>query len=84
MLYGNGMGSGGWILMTLSTVALWALLIAAVVVAVRALKPQVPGAMPPGSGSTAAEDVLADRFARGDIDADEYDRRLRTLRDARH
>jgi hypothetical protein len=28
--------------------------------------------------------VLADRFARGEIDADEYHQRLDTLRQARH
>ncbi|WP_157172078.1 SHOCT domain-containing protein [Nocardia higoensis] len=33
---------------------------------------------PPRSGPTARE-VLADRFARGDIDDEEYLRRLRTL-----
>jgi putative membrane protein len=31
----------------------------------------------------AAEDVLAERFARGDIDEDEYRRRMTALREQR-
>jgi putative membrane protein len=79
MVYGNGMGTGGWVLMLLSTVALWALLIAAIVLVVRTLwAPQSP------PGGAAAEDVLAERFARGEIDSDEYHQRLQALRAARH
>ena len=83
MVYGNGMGAGGWVLMVLSTLALWALLIAAIVLALRALR----GAQPLGAvtepRSTPAESVLAERFAHGEIDTDEYEQRLRTLRAAR-
>jgi len=83
MVYGNGMGAGGWVLMLLSTLALWALLIAAIVLAVRPLRgPQPPGRVTEPR-SPAAEGVLAERFARGEIDSDEYEQRLRTLRAAR-
>ena len=79
MGYGYGMGAGGWILMALSVVALWALVAVAVVAAVRGAgwsgrPPRVTD--PPGT----AEDTLAERFARGDIDAEEYRKRLTVLR----
>ncbi|GID91260.1 SHOCT domain-containing protein [Amorphoplanes digitatis] len=79
MFYGNGMGADGWVLMLLSTSALWALLIAAIVLVARSLR--VPTTT--GARSAAAEDVLAERFARGEIDSDDYEQRLRTLRAAR-
>ncbi|MEV7960483.1 SHOCT domain-containing protein, partial [Streptomyces sp. NPDC088141] len=34
-------------------------------------------------GSRRAEDLLAERFARGEIDEDEYERRLTVLREQR-
>ena len=74
MYYGSGMGAGGWLLMIL-TVALLATL---VVVLVRPLA----GPSSPGSPAGDAERVLADRLARGEIDTDEYERRLHTLRAA--
>ena len=36
-----------------------------------------------GSGSRSADAVLADRFARGEINVDEYRERLKVLKDAR-
>lgn len=37
-----------------------------------------------GSASATAEDLLAQRFARGEIDEDEYRQRLAILRDRDH
>jgi putative membrane protein len=71
MGYGYGMGAGGWILMALSVVALWALVAVAVVAAVRAVGgSEWPTRVtdPPAT----AERTLAERFARGDIDAEEF------------
>jgi len=79
MFYGNPMGAGGWVLMVLSTLAFWALLIAAIVLAVRTLRDSRPS----GTATTgSAEGILAERFARGEIDSDEYTQRLQTLRTA--
>jgi putative membrane protein len=80
MGYGYGMGAGGWILMSLSAIALWALVVVAVVAVIRAVgrserPPEVTGAP-----TATAERTLAERFARGDIDAEEYQRRLIVLR----
>jgi putative membrane protein len=76
---GDGWGWGGWVLMTVGMVVFWALVITAVVLAVRYL------ASPRGTGANpkTAEDVLAERYARGEIDDDEYQRRLTLLRQHR-
>jgi putative membrane protein len=84
-MWNGGWGWGGWILMTLVMVAFWGLVITAVVLAVRYLAGggahhnRVGGGSVPGG--SRAEDVLADRYARGEIDDDEYRRRLTLIRE---
>ncbi|WP_406424690.1 hypothetical protein OH809_40715 [Streptomyces sp. NBC_00873] len=89
MMWYGGWGWSGWLLMTVIMVGFWSLLIAGVVVLTRYLtntrRSQQPG---PSSGEAAwgsrrAEDLLAERFARGEIDEDEYKRRLTLLREQR-
>jgi putative membrane protein len=66
----------GWVAMTLSMVVFWGLLITLAVVLVRGLNRaagQADGPRP------SPERLLAERFARGEIDEDEYRRRLATL-----
>ena len=84
--YGNGMGwAWGWGLMTF---AFWVLVVVAVVLAVRHFSrsggrpPSGPPSSgpPPGASAHSAEQVLAERYARGEIDDEEYQRRLATLR----
>jgi putative membrane protein len=77
--YDPGMGAGGWVLMALGLVAFWGLVIALILTVNRVWN----GPRPVGPGTGDPERVLADRFARGDIDAEEYERRLRILRDPR-
>ena len=86
-MWNGGWGWGGWILMTLVMVAFWGLVITAVVLAVRYLagggghhNRVGGGSVPAGS---RAEDVLAERYARGEIDDDEYRRRLTLIREHR-
>lgn len=76
--YAGMWGWGGWVVMTVAMVVFFAVVIAAVVVAVRS----VGGGMRPvaPSGCTP-QDVLADRFARGEVDDEEYHRRMALLRD---
>jgi putative membrane protein len=90
MWYDGGWGWGGWLIMTMITVLFWALVIASIVVLVRYLtsahrghQPSPPSSGEPGWGSRRAEDLLAERFARGEIDEDEYKRRLELLREHR-
>jgi putative membrane protein len=66
----------GWVAMMLSMVVFWGLLITLAVVLVRGLN------RPAGQADEARpspERLLAERFARGEIDEDEYRRRLATL-----
>lgn len=84
----GGWGGGSWILMAVVMVLFWAVLITAVVLAVRYLAGGatqhgrgIGGPQPPAGGR--AEDLLAERYARGEIDEDEYRRRLTLLREHR-
>lgn len=90
MWYDGGWGLGGWFVMAISMVLFWALVIAGIVALVRYLTASQhghlsgpPSSGEPGWGSRRAEDLLAERFARGEIDEDEYKRRLTLLREHR-
>lgn len=80
---GTGWGWGGWFMMAAMMVVFWGLVIAAGFAAVRYLSPNNP----PRPGATdalerkRAEDILAERYARGEIDDDEYRKRLTLLRE---
>jgi putative membrane protein len=71
----DGMGWGGWFVGSLMMIAFWALVIWAVLTFVRGPVARRPGDDP--------EEVLARRFAAGEIDEAEYHERLETLRGTR-
>lgn len=75
--YGDGMSSWGYALMTIGMVVFWALVIFGIVMLVRASAPR--SAPPPSAQAPTPEDVVAMRFARGEIDEDEYRRSLDAL-----
>ena len=79
----GGWGSGQWLLMTLMMLIFWGALIAFGVWAVRSFtKDNPPAAQPtPPTAPIAshADEVLAERFARGEIDENEYTRRRAVL-----
>ena len=85
--YGNGMSGWGYALMTISMVLFWGALIAAAVALVRYFSgagqrgrgETTAAPMPPAAQPPAPEQLLAERFARGEIDEDEYRRRLDVL-----
>ena len=88
MMYGTdgcmwgGWGWSGWILMGAAMVLSSAALITAVVLAVRYLTDSNAQRNRADSASSSkSEDALAQRFARGDIDEDEFRRRLTLLRE---
>ncbi|MFD8495802.1 SHOCT domain-containing protein [Amycolatopsis sp. NPDC059657] len=78
--YGNGMSGWGYVLMTVGMVLFWGLVIFGVVALVRYLarSSQRPEGL--GAPRPTPEQVLAERFARGEIDEQEYRSRLATLR----
>ncbi|ALO12469.1 putative membrane protein [Streptomyces venezuelae] len=76
--YGDGMNGWGWFAMSAGMLLFWALLITVVVMLFRTLdrasgRPSVPDV-------TRPEQVLGERLARGEIDEEEYRRRLSALR----
>lgn len=83
MWFGSGgWGWGGWLLMSLAMVLFWAALITVIVVSVRYLTgPRSTDSHAHGSGPSRAEDLLSERFARGEIDADEFRQRHALLRE---
>ena len=83
MMY--GWGWGGWLVMWVVMLIFSGGLIAAGVVAVRYLTaPQVSAAAPVAqTGRRGPDDILADRYARGEIDDEEFRRRMALLREHR-
>ena len=69
----DGLGWGGWVFMVIAFLLLVALVVAVVIALLRmaATGPR----RGPGSRRSRAEEVLDERFARGEIDEEEYRRR---------
>ena len=83
-MWGNGWGWAGWVLMSVVMVLFWAAVITAIVLAIRyAAVHATPPAALPSYRPSRPEDVLAERFARGEIDEDEYRRRVTLLHEHR-
>ncbi|HEX6877185.1 MAG TPA: SHOCT domain-containing protein [Nocardioidaceae bacterium] len=69
MWHDGGPGWGGWILMSFGMIAFWTLVVVAVIALVRGL--QSDQGRPPRPPADARQ-LLDERFARGEIDAEEY------------
>jgi putative membrane protein len=78
MYWGNGMGGWGVLLMTVSNLLFWGLVVAGVVLLVRYTGRGGQTGTTTNEGPSPQQ-LLAERFARGEIDEDEYTRRLRVL-----
>ena len=76
--WNNGMGWGGWIVMTLIMVAFWSVVVFAVVAIFRGDRDARSG--PQQSRGRDPMQILDERFARGEIDVDEYRARQQVLR----
>lgn len=74
--------TGEWIAMSLMMVAFWGLLIVAVVAFIRWSRRDAATPRTASSQETA-EQLLANRFARGDLDEEDYRRRLAVLASAK-
>ncbi|MFG3490573.1 SHOCT domain-containing protein [Streptomyces sp. NPDC047972] len=79
--YGDGMNGWGWFAMSAGMVLFWGLLITVAVMLFRTLDHS--SQRPPRSRpAPSAEQILGERLARGEIEEDEYRRRLTALRSA--
>lgn len=77
MWWDDGMGWGGWAAMVVVMVSFWALVIFGLMAAFgRSGEDQLQAR----GHSSDPQDVLRERFARGEIDADEYHARQKILR----
>jgi len=76
--WNNGMGWGGWIVMTLIMVTFWSLLVFGVVAIFRGDRDTRSATKQP-QGRDPMQ-ILDERFARGEIDVDEYHARQGVLR----
>jgi putative membrane protein len=75
MMNGYAMSGWGWLLMTLGMLGFWALVAVLALALLR--RPGPPDQQPRPS----AEEILAQRLARGELDPDEYRQRLQTLQE---
>lgn len=79
--YGSGMSGLGYVLMILSMVVFWGLVLLGTVALIQYLArggwPQETQVSP--RPASAPEDLLAERFARGEIDEHDYRQRLDVL-----
>jgi putative membrane protein len=84
MMYPYSEHTSGWgyALGIIGMVLFWAVLVLAIAAADRYLDRKRGESFPPPPPLPTAEQVLAGRFARCEIDADEYCQRLDTLRQA--
>jgi putative membrane protein len=78
--WGEGMSGWGYALMSVSMVLFWGVVILGSVALARYLARSSQSAGGAGVPRPTAEHVLAERFARGEIDEQEYQSRMAALR----
>ena len=74
---GSGIGWGGWLVMVAMMVVFWGAIAWIVVTLIRQ---NAARAVPPADRGTDPMRILDERFARGEIDEGEYQRRRDLLR----
>ena len=80
MWYGGGWG--GWIMMTVLMLLFWGGLLTAIVLAARSFGTDSRSRSGP-TVSPRADELLSERFARGEVDEEEFRRRMALLREHR-
>ena len=81
MYWDNGHMNAGWgIVMMLGMMTFWVLIVVAIAWFVRSTRtPHTPS----GAAPSSAEQILAERLARGEIDTTEYQSRLTAMKPPR-
>ena len=76
MMNGYAMSGWGWLLMTLGILGFWALVAVLALALLRHPGPPNQQPQPGQQPRPGAEDILAERLARGELDPEEYRQRL--------
>jgi putative membrane protein len=76
MTWHGGWGFGGWAAMGLMMLLFWGLIIVGVVAVIRSWR---PGPQDARGGQSNARRLLDERFARGEIDEEDYRKRREVL-----
>ena len=77
---GYAMGWGGWALMAVVMIVFWAVVVVGIVALFRTVRATDRPSRREGTDNRKAREILDERFARGEIDADEYRTRTAELR----
>ena len=81
MMNGYAMSGWGWLLMTLGILGFWALVAVLALALLRHPGPPNQQPQPGQQPRPGAEEILAERLARGELDPEEYRQRLQTLQE---
>lgn len=73
--YGGDWGVGDWLAMSAMMLVFWGSVIVLVVWAARSFRSGVQPAGSRGPRADGPDEILAERFARGEIDEDDFQRR---------
>jgi putative membrane protein len=76
---GGGIGWGGWFAMVVMMVVFWGAIAWVVVTLIRRNGSNASSVAPRGPATSDARQILDERFARGEIDEAEYQRRRDVL-----
>ncbi len=78
--YGNGMSTGDWVVMIAVMAVFWGLVLLVGVRIFRGSGGSAGSAAAGGGTGDRASEILDERFARGEVDRDEYEARKAALR----
>ncbi|MUL47132.1 SHOCT domain-containing protein [Mycobacterium sp. CBMA293] len=78
--YNHNMGWWGYAGMGIGMVLFWTLIVVGIIALIRSSTTSTPPDSPQARYRVAPEQLLAERFARGDIDDTDYKQRMTTLR----
>ena len=81
MMNGYAMSGWGWLLMTLGILGFWALVAVLALALLRHPGPPNQQPQPGQQPRPGAEEILAERLARGELHPEEYRQRLQTLQE---